>query len=62
LGLRQDNAFIDEFGAYLCKPVEWPIIADARLAAESDIDIAQTHKKYRFRIVSAHFSLFFFMF
>jgi hypothetical protein len=42
-GAGQDNAHVDEFGAGICKPVKWPIVADARFAAKADIDIAQTY-------------------
>jgi hypothetical protein len=52
----------DEFGAGIRKPLKWPIVADARLAAKPDIDIAQTHKKCSLGIIPTHFSLFFFIF
>ena len=42
--------------------MKWSIVADARLSAKADIDIAQTHKKCRLGIIPTHFSLFFFIF
>jgi len=49
----QDNAHVDEFGTGICEPVKWPIVADARLAAKADIDIAQTHKKCGLQVIQS---------
>jgi hypothetical protein len=42
--------------------VKWPIVADACLAAQANINITQIHEKGSLGFIPAHFSLFFFMF
>jgi len=41
--------------------VKWPIVADACLAAQANINITQIHEKSRFGIIPTNFSAFFFI-